>query len=407
LPSPHSDTHIDIHVDTVPAGSGAALKRTPLHALHLEHGAKMAPFSGYDMPIQFPAGILKEHLHTRASASLFDVSHMGQVLLRPVAGDLGALAKALEKLVPVDVCALAPGRQRYAMFTNAQGGILDDLMIGRPVAEDGGEHFMLVVNASRKDADTALLTEALAGVAAVERRDDLALIALQGPLAHRVLAVLDADAEAMKFMDLRGLRLGGVECLVTRGGYTGEDGFEISVPAAAAEATARLLLADPAVALAGLGARDSLRLEAGLCLYGSDIDETTTPVEAGLGFAIQKSRRTGGSRAGGFPGADMILRQFEEPPRRRRVGLKPLGRAPVRGGAQLYESETATAPIGTVTSGGFGPSVDGPVAMGYVETDHVGAGAAASPPTVYADVRGRRLPVAIVDLPFTPHRYRR
>jgi aminomethyltransferase len=387
-----------------------APKRTPLHALHLAQGAKMVPFAGYDMPIQYPSGILKEHLHTRAAASLFDVSHMGQVLLRPLSGTPEDVAKALERLVPVDVCALAPGRQRYAMFTNAQGGILADLMIGRPRvdsavnpgADDGGDHFMLVVNASRKDEDTALLAAALAGVATVERRDDLALIALQGPLASGVLASLNADVETMTFMDLRRLRIGDADCLVTRGGYTGEDGFEISMPAAAAEAFVRRLLDNPAVQLAGLGARDSLRLEAGLCLYGSDIDETTTPVEAGLTFAIQKSRRTGGSRAGGFPGADIILRQLAEGPRRKRVGLKPLGRAPVRGGVQLYDSETATTPIGLVTSGGFGPSVDAPVAMGYVD-----AGIASSRPTLHADVRGRRLPVAIVDLPFTPHRYRR
>jgi len=386
----------------MPAQSGEVLKRTPLHALHLERGAKMAPFAGYDMPIQYPPGILKEHLHTRASASLFDVSHMGQVLLRPVSGDLADVATALEKLVPVDVCALPPGRQRYAMFTNAQGGILDDLMIGRPVADDDGDHFMLVVNASRKIEDTALLTAALAGVATVERCDDLALVALQGPRAADVLTSLNGDAGSMRFMDLRRLRIGDVDCLVTRSGYTGEDGFEISMPAAAADSLARLLLDHPAVQLAGLGARDSLRLEAGLCLYGSDIDETTTPVEAGLTFAIQKSRRTGGSRAGGFPGADVVLRQLDESPRRRRVGLKPLGRAPVRGGVQLYADETATTPVGTVTSGGFGPSVDAPVAMGYVD-----AGVALSRPPLYADVRGRRLPVAIVDLPFTPHRYRR
>jgi aminomethyltransferase len=384
-----------------------SLKRTPLHALTLARGAKMVPFAGYEMPIQYAPGILKEHLHTRASASLFDVSHMGQVLLRPLSGDLGDVAKALETLVPVDVCALAPGRQRYAMFTNAQGGILDDLMIGRLTTGDGGDHFMLVVNASRKDQDTALLSAALAGVAAVERRDDLALVALQGPQAHSVLASLNSDADAMKFMDLRRLRIGDVDCLVARGGYTGEDGFEISMPAAAAEAIVQLLLDNPAVQLAGLGARDSLRLEAGLCLYGSDIDETTTPVEAGLGFAIQKSRRKGGSRAGGFPGAEVILRQFDEPPRRKRVGLKPVGRAPIRGGAQLYENATGTTPIGVVTSGGFGPSVDGPVAMGYVDMGYVDAGIAASQSILHADVRGKRLPVVLVDLPFTPHRYRR
>lgn len=388
--------HATNPVDSTTAPA-AALKHTPLHALHLEHGARMAPFAGYDMPIQYKAGVLKEHLHTRAAAGLFDVSHMGQVIVTPHNGDVKTVATALERLVPVDVQGIAPGRQRYAFFTNAMGGILDDLMISHR-----GDHLLLVVNAGCKDNDTALLTAALSDVATVTLRDDLALVALQGPKAAAVLTALGSDADAMKFMDIRALTITGVGCVAARSGYTGEDGFEISVPADAVEGFVRKLLENPDVMLAGLGARDSLRLEAGLCLYGSDIDEETTPVEAALTWAIQKVRRPGGARAGGYPGADVIQKQLDSGAPRLRVGLKADARNPVRGGAVLYSSADSQVVIGTVTSGGFGPTADWPVAMGYVDRASAAPGT-----TVHADVRGKRLPMQVADPTFVPHRYKR
>ena len=377
--------------------SQAAPKVTPLHALHRELGARMAPFAGYDMPIHYPLGILKEHLHTRELAGLFDVSHMGQITVRAKSGNMSDAALALETIMPVDIATLAPGRQRYAMFTNASGGILDDLMISHC-----GDHFLLVVNASRKEEDTALITEALALTCIVERCHDRALIALQGPAAETVLGHLCPAVKFMKFMDVRSAPIQHVDCLVARSGYTGEDGFEISIPAAAVESISRELLTYPSVAAVGLGARDSLRLEAGLCLYGSDIDEHTTPIEASLDWAIQKARRTGGDRAGGFPGADVILRQFKKRPDRVRVGLTPLAKSPLRGGAQIFADETSQSPIGIVTSGGFGPSADAFIGMGYVD-----AATARAKPTVYADMRGKRTALRLADLPFVPHRYRR
>lgn len=373
-----------------------ALRRTPLYALHLERGARMVPFAGYDMPVQYPAGIIKEHLHTRTAAGLFDVSHMGQILLRPRSGKIADAALALETLVPVDILGLSPGRQRYALFTNDDGGILDDLMVA-----NRGDALFLVVNASRKEDDEAHLRAALSRQCDIENLADRALLALQGPKAEAVLARLAPEIAGMRFMDVRAMTLAGALCQVSRSGYTGEDGFEISVRASQADALARKLLTDPDVALIGLGARDSLRLEAGLCLYGNDIDTTTTPVEAGLEWAIQKSRRAGGARAGGFPGADTTLKQLAEGTPRRRVGLKPEGRAPVRGGASLFLSAQDEKPAGTVTSGGFGPSVDAPVAMGYV------AGENAEDTMLFADVRGKRLPVRIAALPFVKHNYKR
>ena len=298
-----------------PAPIAPALKHTPLHALHLEMGARMAPFAGYDMPIQYALGVLKEHLHTRSAAGLFDVSHMGQVALRPRSGKVADAAQALERFVPVDVLGLRLGRQRYAVFTNDSGGIIDDLMIGQC-----GDHLALIVNAGRKDVDERHLRDALSDVCTVELLADRALLALQGPAAEAVLARLAPSCAAMRFMDIRPVLIAGASCLVSRSGYTGEDGFEISVPARDAEKLARTLLQDAAVKLIGLGARDSLRTEAGLCLYGSDIDESTTPVEAALEWAIQKVRRRGGARAGNFPGADVVLEQLEggalEAPRR-------------------------------------------------------------------------------------------
>ena len=375
----------------------AALKRTPLQDLHLALGARMGPFAGHEMPIQYRLGVMKEHQHARAHAALFDVSHMGQIALRPQNGRLADIAAALERLVPVDVVGLTAGRQRYAFFTNPNGGVSDDLMIAHC-----GDQFTLVVNASRKAIDERNLRAALSGTCAIEVLEDRALLALQGPEAERAMARLAPDSAAMNFMDVRSLVIAGSACVLTRSGYTGEDGFEISVAAAEAEKLARVLLEDASIVLAGLGARDSLRTEAGLCLYGSDLDENTTPVEAALEWAIQKIRRRGGARAGGFPGADVVLRQLDDGAPRRRVGLRPQGRAPVRGGALLFAGDSAVDPVGTVTSGGFGPSVGGPVAMGYVPR-----ALSASGTRVFAEVRGSRIAVEVTDLPFVPHRYKR
>ncbi len=372
------------------------LRRTPLFALHVELGARMVPFAGYEMPVQYQPGVLKEHLHTREAAGLFDVSHMGQIVLRAKSGDVRDAALALEALVPVDIVGLEPGRVRYAFFTTAQGGILDDLTVANL-----GDRLLLVVNASRKADDEAYLRAALGGACEIDVLDR-ALIALQGPQAEATLARVAPDCIAMRFMEARRLTLLGAECLVTRSGYTGEDGFEISIPADMAREIAEELLANEKVAPIGLGARDSLRLEAGLCLYGADIDESTTPVEAGLSWALQKVRRKGGARAGGFPGAEIILEQLASGAPRRRIGLKPEGRAPVRAGAPLYAEESGTAAIGAVTSGGFGPSLAAPIAMGYLPA------ALAEPGTrIFAELRGSRLPAAVGALPFIAPKYKR
>ncbi|WP_075289070.1 glycine cleavage system aminomethyltransferase GcvT [Pararhizobium arenae] len=373
------------------------LKQTPLYALHLQLGARMVPFAGYDMPVQYPAGVLKEHLHTRAAAGLFDVSHMGQIRLTAKSGRIEDAALALEKLVPVDILGLGEGRQRYALFTNADGGILDDLMVA-----NRGDHLFLVVNAACKDADFAHLQAHLGDSCDLEMLEDRALIALQGPHAVTVLAELWADIATMRFMDVAEAELHDVPCIISRSGYTGEDGFEISIPAVSAEDVARRILQHPDVLPIGLGARDSLRLEAGLCLYGNDIDTGTTPVEAGLEWALQKARRIGGSREGGYPGADVILRQLSSGASRRRVGLKPEGKAPVRRGALLFADAEGQKQVGNVTSGGFGPSAESPVAMGYVPTD------LASPGTIlFAEVRGKYLPVTVSALPFVTPSYKR
>src|SRR5215475_11664394 len=306
------------------------LKRTPLHALHVALGAKMVPFAGYDMPVQYAAGVLKEHLHTRAAAGLFDVSHMGQIALKAKSGRVEDAALALERLVPQDIVAVAPGRQRYAQFTNDDGGLLDDLMVA-----NFGDHLFLVVNAACKAEDEAHLRAHLSESCIIEPLADRALIALQGPKAEGALLRLGADVSAMKFMDAGPRGVAGFDCFVSRSVYTGEDGFEISVPSADAESLVTKLLDNPDVLPIGLGARDSLRLEAGLCLYGHDIDTTTTPVEAALEWSVQKSRRNGGARAGGFPGAPKILAQLDKGASRRRVGLRAEGRAPVREGAVL------------------------------------------------------------------------
>lgn len=364
----------------------APLKQTPLHDLHVAKGGKMVPFAGYAMPVQFPDGILREHRHTRSAAGLFDVSHMGQVRLSGAGCDA-----ALEALLPGNVCDLKSGRQRYSQLTTATGGILDDLMISRL----GDNELALVVNAACKADDIAHLRAHLGGFDLVERTD-LALLALQGPEAGNVLARLAPATQALMFMQLAEVTLAGVPCLVSRSGYTGEDGFEISVPAASACDLAERLLAEAEVAPIGLGARDSLRLEAGLCLYGHDIDTETTPIEAGLAWSIGKRRR----EEGGYPGAEVIAAQLRDGPARRRVGLRPEGRAPAREGTEIVGPDDSV--IGRVTSGGFGPSVEAPVAMGYVAAEFAEADR-----EVGLMVRGKRLPARIAPMPFAPHRYRR
>ena len=381
----------------------AALLQTPLHALHLALGARMVPFAGYELPLSYPAGILAEHRQCRASAALFDVSHMGQLRL---AGE-GADA-ALEALVPADIVGLAPGQQRYTFFTDVAGGILDDLIVTRRARAGGASDLLLVVNAARRQADLQHLLTHLGPGLHLQPLDDLALLALQGPQAVTALARLNAGVATLRFMTGGWFTLAGgegelragVECHVTRSGYTGEDGFEISLPAAAAPALARALLAQPEVLPAGLGARDTLRLEAGLCLYGHDIDTRTTPVEAGLGWAIPKLRRPGGERTGGYPGAEKIAAQFSHGPPMKRVGLSGVERAPVREGATLHDARGH--PLGRVTSGTVSPTLGVPIALGYLQSDRALVAA-----EVFADVRGRRLPLRVTPLPFVPPRYHR
>jgi aminomethyltransferase len=364
--------------------STSEAKQTVLYALHQELGGKIVPFAGYALPVQYPAGIMAEHKQAREAAALFDVSHMGQ--LRLEGADRIA---ALEALVPADLAGLAPGRQRYSFFTNDAGGILDDLMISNQ-----GDWLFVVVNAACKEADIAHLKTGLKGDVTLSEFTDRALIALQGPKAADVLARFAPGVQTLAFMDCKPVDVDGVACLVSRSGYTGEDGYEISVPSDKAEALARRLLAEAEVAPAGLGARDSLRLEAGLCLYGHDIDETTTPVEADLVWAIQKRRR----QDGGFPGAAVVQKQMKEGAPRRRVGLQPEGRAPVREGTELQSDKGEV--VGRVTSGGFGPSVGAPVAMGYVATELAAHGTA-----LQAMVRGKALPCRVAALPFVPHNF--
>jgi aminomethyltransferase len=373
------------------------LKRTPLHALHVALGGKLVSFAGYEMPVQYAPGVLREHLHTRERAGLFDVSHMGQIALRARSGAVEDAASALERLVPQDIVGVTPGRQRYAQFTTESGGILDDLMVA-----NFGDHLFLVVNAACKEADEAHLRKHLADVCTIEPLADRALIALQGPKAEQALAKFCASTPSMRFMDSGPRRVDGIDCFVSRSGYTGEDGFEISVPAEHAERLAARLLENSDVLPIGLGARDSLRLEAGLCLYGHDIDTATTPVEAALEWSIQKSRRNGGARAGGFLGAEQILAELEKGAPRRRVGLRTEGRAPVREGAALFADEASAVSIGAVTSGGFAPSLNAPVAMGYLPAS------LATPGTqIFAEVRGQRLPLKTATTPFVPNTYRR
>ena len=381
----------------------ALLLHTPLHSLHLELGARMVPFAGYSMPVQYPAGVLAEHLHTRASAGLFDVSHMGQLRL------VGAqAAAAFESLMPIDVMDLPVGKQRYGLLLNEAGGILDDLMfVNRDMA--GAGDIFVIVNGACKVADIAHIQSRIGTRCEVIPCPELALLALQGPLAARALQRLCPGVEQLVFMTGRAFTLRcavggatqGVACFITRSGYTGEDGFEISVPAAQAELLARSLLAQPEVKPIGLGARNSLRLEAGLCLYGNDLDTSTTPVEAGLVWAIQKVRRSGGARAGGFPGAGIVLTQLgggAGAPLRKRVGLRALERVPVREHTQLQDATGQAA--GEVTSGGLGPTINQPVAMAYVRSELAAIGT-----RLQAIVRGKAVPMEVVPMPFVPNRY--
>ena len=361
------------------------LRRTGLHDLHQSLGGRMVPFAGWDMPVQFSAGVMAEHLHCRQQAGLFDVSHMGQIEIRAASGDLRDAGRALEALIPADVLGLAEGRQRYGIFTNDSGGIMDDLMFA-----NRGDHFLLIVNAACVEQDMAHLQ----GL-------DRGLLALQGPQAEAVLARLVPGATALRFMDLRDFDWQGADLWISRSGYTGEDGFEISLPADHLRDFAQALLDQPEVLPIGLGARDSLRLEAGLPLYGNDMGPDVTPAEAGLGWSIPKLRRSGGARAGGFPGAARILAELADGPARIRRGLRPEGRAPIRQGVALFATETGGEALAQVSSGGFGPSVGGPVAMALLPAD-IEPGA-----QVWAELRGRRVPVAVVPLPFVPPSYKR
>jgi len=369
----------------------APLLKTPLHALHVARAGRMVPFAGYDMPVQYADGIIAEHNHVRTQAGLFDVSHMGQAFL--VGADHETVARALEALVPADILNLAPGRQRYTQFTGDDGGILDDLMVTRSADPDEDGVLFLVVNASMKEADYANIAAHLPAGIRLIRADHRALVAVQGPMARLAVGRHCPDAVAMPFMSAITTRFDGIDCHISRSGYTGEDGYEISCKATRVRAIVERLLSEPSVKLIGLGARDSLRLEAGLCLYGHDIDTTTSPVEAALTWSIQKRRRAEGE----FPGAERIQREIAQGPARLRVGIKPEGRAPAREGTEITLDDNL---IGKITSGGFGPSVNGPVAMGYVEARYAAPGTA-----VMLMVRGKPMPARVAALPFVPHNY--
>ena len=371
--------------------------RTPLHGLHLKLGARMVPFCGYELPVQYPGGIIAEHTQTRTHAGLFDVSHMGQVRVRPSSSMMEDVCLALERLTPANIVDLPEGRQRYALLTAPDGGILDDIMVARKT-----DHLLLVVNASRRSQDFSLIQSSLEDIAVVEMVADRALIALQGPASANCLERLLPGAGDLTFMETSEFEYAGETVWVSRSGYTGEDGYEVSVPSHDATRLANELLAMDPVQPAGLGSRDSLRLEAGLRLYGNDIDESTSPVEAGLDWTIPAVRRYGGAREGGFPGEDRIFADLADGTGRSFVGIRPQGRAPVRGGALLFAGLEDTDSIGKVTSGGFGPTIGGPVAMGYVA-----AASSALGTTIFAEVRGRRMPAEIQPLPFVEHRFRR
>ncbi len=378
------------------------MKRTSLYGLHLSLGAKMVEFAGYEMPVQYQDGVLKEHNHARTKAGLFDVSHMGQAFLttkRMAPGNDAAhadIADAIETLLPGEIRKLKKGGMRYSVLLNEQGGIMDDLMVTRPPGDEKQGMLFLVVNAAMKDQDFAHIKKSLADRATLEIAGDRSLLALQGPTAARVLDTIVPGCAKQTFMTMAPYVWNGVDLIVSRCGYTGEDGFEVSVPNAHAESLAKAMLAHPDVAPIGLGARDSLRLEAGLCLYGHDIDATTSPVEGNIAFALGKRRK----EEGGFPGSARIARELAEGPKRLRVGLKPEGRAPAREGTEIVDMNGAK--IGVVTSGGFGPTLNGPLAMGYVDQAHSKTGTG-----VQLMVRGKALPAVVVDMPFVPHNYYR
>ena len=372
-----------------------SLRKTPLNALHREFGAKLTEFAGYEMPVQYRLGILGEHLHTRKKAGLFDVSHMGQVILSGQSYEETALA--LEKVLPMDVLGLEIGRQRYGFLTTDEGGILDDLMFS-----NRGDHIFVVLNAACKDSDIKYLRSLLEPNISIKEIESRALIALQGPASEAVLGKYHPQIKNMKFMDVETLTIDGAECWISRSGYTGEDGFEISIPAEAAEPITRSILSNQNVEFIGLGARDSLRLEAGLCLYGHDIDQATTPVEASLTWAIQKARRSNGSRASGFIGSEIILKQLAGGTNKKRVGFLPQTRAPMREGVEIFGTETSKEAIGKITSGGYGPTVGYPIAMGYINSEY-----ANSEDDWFGELRGKRVPVKVSNLPFVPLNFKR
>ena len=372
-----------------------SLRKTPLNALHREFGAKLTEFAGYEMPVQYGLGILGEHQHTRKKAGLFDVSHMGQVILSGQSYEETALS--LEKVLPMDVLGLEIGRQRYGFLTTDEGGILDDLMFS-----NRGDHIFVVLNAACKDSDIKYLRSLLEPNISIKEIESRALIALQGPASEAVLGKYHPQIKNMKFMDVETLTIDGAECWISRSGYTGEDGFEISIPAEAAEPITRSILSNQNVEFIGLGARDSLRLEAGLCLYGHDIDQATTPVEASLTWAIQKARRSNGSRASGFIGSEIILKQLAGGTNKKRVGLLPQTRAPMREGVEIFATETSKEAIGKITSGGYGPTVGYPIAMGYINSEY-----ANSEDDLFGELRGKRVPVKVSNLPFVPLNFKR
>ena len=372
-----------------------SLRKTPLNGLHREFGAKLTEFAGYEMPVQYRLGILGEHQHTRKKAGLFDVSHMGQVILSGQSYEETALA--LEKVLPMDVLGLEIGRQRYGFLTTDEGGILDDLMFS-----NRGDHIFVVLNAACKDSDIKYLRSLLEPNISIKEIESRALIALQGPASEAVIGKYHPQIKNMKFMDVETLTIDGAECWISRSGYTGEDGFEISIPAEAAEPITRSILSNQNVEFIGLGARDSLRLEAGLCLYGHDIDQATTPVEASLTWAIQKARRSNGSRASGFIGSEIILKQLAGGTNKKRVGLLPQTRAPMREGVEIFATETSKEAIGKITSGGYGPTVGYPIAMGYINSEY-----ANSEDDLFGELRGKRVPVKVSNLPFVPLNFKR
>ena len=371
------------------------LKKTPLYELHRELGAKLTEFAGYEMPVQYSLGILGEHQHTRTKSGLFDVSHMGQVILRGRSYQETALA--LERAIPMDALGLDVGRQRYGFLTTDNGGILDDLMFS-----NRGDHIFVVLNAACKDSDIVHLKTLLEPDISIEVIENRALIALQGPASEAVLSEFNSQIKSKNFMDIETLSIAGAECWVSRSGYTGEDGFEISIPASAAESVTKSILSKEEVELIGLGARDSLRLEAGLCLYGHDIDEATSPVEAALTWAIQKVRRTHGERAGGFMGSEVISKQIETGTDKKRVGFLPQTRAPMREGIEIFATETSKKVIGKITSGGFSPSLGYPIAMGYIASEF-----ANSEDEFFGELRGKRVPVKVAKIPFVPLNFKR